>query len=344
MGRKRLRNYGVRCGKFPVGKRNLITDVPGVSVGNFTLVKDNPVMRTGVTVVFPTKACVYNERIFASSFVMNGYGKSTGLIQIEELGMLETPIFITSTLNVGKVWDAAVEYVLSNAKEARSINPVVMECNDLRVSQSESRPIGKKEVFKAIENASDEFELGNVGAGAGMITFGFKGGLGSSSRIVGDYTVGTLVVSNFGRKEDLLGFIEKEPSKKETGSIIVIVGTNAPLIPNQLKRIAKRGAIGIMKAGGKATHSSGDIVLAFSNAVKIPRKADIVDINYIPDDHKIFQDLMDTTIEAVEEAIYDALLCAEDVTGRDGKLWKAIEPEIIIRKLQFNNKATSTGS
>ncbi len=334
MKRKRLRSYGVKCGVFPVGKRNLITDVLDVSVGNFTLVKDDSVLRTGVTIIFPTKACVYNERVFASSFVMNGYGKSTGLIQIEELGMLETPIFITSTLNVGKVWDAAVEYVLSKVKEARSINPVVMECNDLRVSQSELRPIGKEEVFKAIENASKEFELGNVGAGTGMVTFGFKGGLGSSSRIVGDYTVGALVVSNFGRKEDLLGYVKEDTSTREIGSIIVIVGTNAPLIPNQLKRIAKRGAIGIVRAGGKATHGSGDIVLAFSNAIRIPRKADMLNINYIPDDHKIFQDLMDATVEAVEEAIYDALLCAEDTLGRDGKVWKAVEPDIILKKLQ----------
>jgi len=141
-----------------------------------------------------------------------------------------------------------------------------------------------------------------------------------------------LVVSNFGRKEDFLSCANKETNSKEIGSIIVIVGTNAPLIPNQLKRIAKRGAIGIMKAGGKATHGSGDIVLAFSNAVRIPRKADMLNINYIPDDNKILQDLMDATIEAVEEAIYDALLCAEDITGRDGRLWKAIEPEIVVKR------------
>ncbi|MCD6450509.1 MAG: P1 family peptidase [Thermotogaceae bacterium] len=334
MGRKRLRNYDVKVGKFPTGRRNLITDVPGVKVGNFTLIKENPVFRTGVTVVFPADDCIYNLRIFASSFVMNGYGKSTGLIQIEELGLLETPIFITSTLNVGKVWDAAVEYILSKVKDAKSINPVVMECNDLKVSQSELRPVGKDEVFKAIENASVEFELGNVGAGTGMVTFGFKGGLGSSSRVVGEYTVGALVVSNFGRKEDFSGYADE--NTEETGSIIVVVATNAPLIPNQLKRIAKRGAIGIMKAGGRATHGSGDIILAFSNAVKIPRKTNQLNVKYIPDDSKIFQDLMDATIETVEEAIYDALLCAEDMRGRDGRIWKAIEPEIIIKKLEQN--------
>ncbi len=332
--RKRMMDYGVYLGRFPRGKRNLITDVDGVKVGNYTLITDEPhVFRTGITVVFPHTECVYENRVMASYFVLNGYGKSTGLIQLEELGLLEAPIFITSTLNVGKVWDGVVSYITSKVPHAMSINPVVMECNDGKVSESIYRPLGAYEVFKAIESASDIFSLGNVGAGTGMTTFGYKGGLGSASRKVGDYTVGVLVVSNFGRKEDLEGHINGDTSETEVGSIIVIVATNAPLMPRQLKRLSKRGALGIAKAGGFATHGSGDIVLAFSTAHRIPRKGAVQSLNYIPDDDKLFQKLMDATVFAVWEAIYDALLTADDMIGKNGRLWKAVSPEVIIRKV-----------
>ncbi len=332
--RRRLMDYGVQIGKFPRGKRNLITDVLGVKVGNYTLISDSPhVFRTGITAILPHEGCIYNERVVASSFVLNGYGKSTGLIQVEELGLVETPILINSTLNVGKVWDGLVSYVLSRVPDARSINPIVMECNDGRVNEAEYRPLGEKEVFLTIENASEDFSLGNVGAGTGMVTFGFKGGLGSASRMVEGYTVGALVVSNFGRKEDLLGVGE---GQAEIGSIIVVIATDAPLTARQLKRIARRGALGIAKAGGYATHGSGDIVLAFSTAHKIPRKAEApIDIKVIPDDTKLFQKLLDVSVEVVWESIYDALLTSEDMVGRDGKVWKAVEPELVLHNLRY---------
>lgn len=331
--RKRLMDYGVHIGRFPRGKRNLISDVPGVKVGNCTLISDTPhVYRTGITAILPHEGCIYNDRVVASSFVLNGYGKSTGLVQVEELGLIETPILITSTLNVGKVWDGLISYVLGHVPDAKSINPVVMECNDGRVNEAEYRPLGEKEVFLAIEGASEDFSLGNVGAGTGMVTFGFKGGLGSASRIVDSYTVGALVVSNFGRKEDLLGVVE---GQAEIGSIIVVIATDAPLTARQLKRIARRGALGIAKAGGYATHGSGDIVLAFSTAHRIPRKAEApIDIKVIPDDTKLFQKLLDASVEVVWEAIYDALLASEDMVGRDGKVWKAVDPDVILKKVR----------
>ena len=319
--RKRLEEFGVRIGRFERGKKNLITDVPGVLVGNYTLVSDEEgIIRTGITAVLPHPGNLYEDRVFAGLFVMNGYGKSCGLVQIEELGLLESPILVTSTFNVGRVWDGLLEYVLERNPGARSVNPVVLECNDSRVSESERRPLGRNEVFKSLEVASESFELGNVGAGTGMVTFGYKGGLGSSSRTVGGYTVGALVVSNFGREEDL------------GGSIIVIIATNAPLVPNQLRRLSRRGAVGIHRAGGRVTHSSGDIVLSFSTAFKVPRKGRI-SLEYIPDDDPIFQDLLDAAVDSTEEAIYDALLCAEDMPGRDSKVWKAVDPEVILRKL-----------
>ncbi len=328
--RKRLMDYGFKIGRFDRGKRNLITDVKGVKVGNYTLMSDEGgFFRTGVTVVFPHNENIYEKPVFSSVFVLNGYGKSTGLIQIEELGTLETPIFITSTLNVGKVWDAAVEYMLSFG-DIKSINPVVLECNDIRVNEAEKRPLGKEEVFRAIENADEIFQLGNIGAGTGMVTFGYKGGLGSSSRIVGQHTIGVLVVSNFGRREDLIG--GNNGISGNPGSIIVIIATDAPLIPKQLKRLGVRGALGISKAGGRANHKSGDIILAFSIAYMLARKNEI-QITYIPDDSKTMQDLMDAVIDCVVESIYDALLTAESMVGRDGEVYESIEPDIIFRRL-----------
>ncbi len=332
--KKTLKDFGIKIGKFERGPRNLITDVPGVLVGNYTLTEDSDrgIFRTGITAILPHPGSIYKERVFAAHFVLNGFGKSTGLVQIAETGMLETPVLITSTLNVGKVWDALVRYTIEKEENVMTLNPVVMECNDSRVNEAQKRPLGYEQVREALEGASEEFELGCVGAATGMATFGFKSGLGSSSRVVENFTVGVLAVPNFGRRED---FAESNGPETTPGSIIIVVATDAPLIPNQLRRIATRAALAIPMVGGRSTQGSGDIALAFSNAVKIPRNTEgpLLNIKYIPDDSKLFQKLLDATIDAAKESIIDSLLLGCDVEGRDGKEWKAANTDEILKKL-----------
>jgi len=345
--RKRLRDYGIEIGKFPTGSRNLITDVTGVKVGHFTLIKDEPsIARTGLTVIMPHEEDVYDQNVFASNFVINGFGKSIGTIQIEEMGIIESPIVITSTLNVGKVADALVSYMISKHPDLVTFNPVVLECNDGRLNDSRKRWLGETELLKAINNATTgKFELGVVGAGTGMVAFGFKSGIGSSSRIVrnndGDkYTIGVLTVPNCGRKSDLMikgvevGKIFEGEDEKPRGSIIIVVATDAPLIPRQLKRLCIRVAHGLARTGAKSTNHSGDVVLAFSNAIKIPRKpSSSVEFKYIPDDLPIFQDLMDAVIEATEEAILDALFTAETIEGFNNTRYEALPVEKILKDI-----------
>ena len=335
--RKRIRDYGVTFGDFPTGKNNLITDAPGVRVGHYTLIKDEPsIARTGLTVILPHDMDIYDFPVFASSFIINGFGKSIGLMQIEEMGTIETPIVITTTLNVGKIADSVVSYILKNHPDVISLNPVVLECNDARLNDSKMRWLGEEELFKALENLSGGmFELGSVGAGTGMVAFGFKSGIGSSSRVIKlsesdkTYHLGVLVVPNCGRRKDLMikgveigkHFEDEEEPK---GSIIMIIATDAPLIPRQLRRLCVRATHGLARTGAKSTNHSGDVVLAFSNSMKIPRKRASLELTYIPDDTDLFQKLLDATVEAVEEAIIDALFTAETMTGVKGRKYEAL--------------------
>lgn len=343
--RKRLRDFGIKIGNFPTGSKNLITDVSGVKVGNFTLIKDEPsIARTGLTLLTPHEKDIYDENIFASTFVINGFGKSIGTIQIEETGLLESPIVITTTLNVGKIADALISNIISEHNDLITFNPVILECNDGKLNDSRRRWLSEKELENALKNLSDTFELGAVGAGTGMVAFGFKSGIGSSSRIVErdgqKYTVGVLTVPNFGRRSDLMikgveiGKILEGKDEKPFGSIIIVVATDAPLIPKQLKRLCIRATHGLARTGAKSTNHSGDVVLAFSNAIKIPRKpSSTIEIKYIPDNLPIFQDLMDAVVEATEESILDALFTAEDMKGFNGNEYKALPVEEILNFL-----------
>lgn len=305
--------------KFERGKLNKIADVPGIKVGHSTFVSEDPRIVTGVTVILPHEGCVYDERLFASYFVLNGYGKSTGFIQVEETGLLETPVVLTGTMNVGRMWDCTAGYVVSKTS-AKSVNPVILECNDTRMGKSERRVLRCEHFNEALRNAKEDFELGCVGAGAGMVTFGYKSGIGSSSRIVGNYTVGALAMPNFGSKEDF-------------GSIIILVATNAPLVPYQLRRLSVRASLAIPKIGGKVRHRSGDIVFSFSTAHKLPRDGS-VNLRYIVDDSKLFQDLLEAVIEASYEAVVDSLVNGCDVVGRDGKKYRKIPLEELSEKLK----------
>lgn len=262
-------------GKLPHGERNLISDVPGVKVGHCTIDRDD--CHTGVTVVLPPVKNPFTEKLTAAAYVINGYGKTLGLVQIDELGTLETPIAITNTLNVGKVHDAMVSYMVDICKRdgvmMTSVNPVVCECNDSRISDIAKRPVGEREVKAAIQNASVDFAQGAVGAGRGTTCYGMKGGIGSASRLMeidGEtYTMGVLVQSNYGSSEDFrAACLPPDLAECDQGSIILIVATDLPLSERQLKRVIKRTSVGMARLGSYIGHGSGEIAVGFTTTVR----------------------------------------------------------------------------
>ncbi len=268
----------MKIGKLPHGKRNLITDVPGVRVGHCTV--DEGDCHTGVTVVLPPCPNPFTQKLTAASCVINGYGKTLGLVQLDEIGTLETPIALTNTLNVGQVHDALVSYMAGLcAKDGislTSVNPVVCECNDNRMSAILRRPVGEKEVLAAIASASEDFEQGAVGAGRGTICYGMKGGIGSSSRLMEigkeTYTLGVLVQSNYGASEDFRkACLPESLAESDRGSIILIVATDLPLTSRQLRRVVRRTSVGMARLGSYIGHGSGEIAVGFTTA---PRKTD----------------------------------------------------------------------
>lgn len=263
----------LQIGKLPHGPRNLITDVPGVRVGHCTV--DDGDCHTGVTVVLPPCRNPFTHKLTAASAVFNGYGKTLGLVQIDELGTLETPIALTNTLNVGKVHDALVSYMIDLCREdgiaLTSVNPVVCECNDSRISDIARRPVGEREVRQAIESASADFAQGAVGAGRGTVCYGLKGGIGSSSRVMeidGErFTLGVLVQSNYGASADLrVACLPEGLAECDRGSIILIVATDLPLSARQLRRVIRRTSVGMARLGSYIGHGSGEIAVGFTTA------------------------------------------------------------------------------
>lgn len=328
----------LKIGRMEKGARNAITDVPGVRVGHCTV--SNEQHNTGVTVVLPCEDDIFQSKMVAASFVLNGFGKTAGLVQIDELGTLETPIALTNTLNVGLVHDAIVEYMCTRAEEQgyaiRSINPVVCECNDASLNDIRHRAIGQKEVFEAIANASETFEEGAVGAGRGMTCHDLKGGIGSSSRIIeiGDerFTLGVMVQTNHGSLRDLticgenIGEeIERRihEDKPDEGSCIMIVATNLPVSSRQLGRIIRRCSLGLARVGSYFGHGSGDVMVGFSTANRIPAEADVMQMRCMHESHidKAFR----AAAEATEEAVIRSMLNAETVTGYSGKVRKNLK-------------------
>ncbi len=260
-------------GRLPHGKGNRITDVPGVRVGHCTV--DDRNCHTGVTVVMPPCRNPYAQKLTAATCVFNGYGKTLGLIQVDELGTLETPVALTNTLNVGRVHDAMVSWMLKICQEDRipltSVNPVVCECNDSRMSDIARRPVGEKEVFAAIASASEEFEQGAVGAGRGTVCYGMKGGIGTSSRLMEldgqTYTMGVLVQSNYGASADFRrAGLPENLAECDQGSIILIVATDLPLSARQLRRVLRRTSVGMARLGSYIGHGSGEIAVGFTTA------------------------------------------------------------------------------
>ena len=266
-------SMNMSIGKLRHGKRNLISDVPGVRVGHATVDRDD--CHTGVTVVLPPPRNPFAEKLTAASCVFNGYGKTLGLVQVDELGTLETPIALTNTLNVGKVHDALVSYMVGLCREdgirLTSVNPVVCECNDSRISDIAQRPVGEEEVFAAIRNASADFAQGAVGAGRGTLCYGMKGGIGSSSRVMEidgkTFSMGVLVQSNYGASEDFRrATLPPELSESDQGSIILILATDLPLSARQLRRVMRRTSVGMARLGSYIGHGSGEIAVGFTTA------------------------------------------------------------------------------
>ena len=307
-------------GSLPHGPGNRITDVPGVRVGHCTVDEGN--CHTGVTVVLPPGRNPFVDKWTAASCVFNGYGKTLGLIQLDELGTLETPVALTNTMNVGRVHDAMVSWMLKTCAEdgirLTSVNPVVCECNDSRMSEIARRPIGEREVFSAIASASEMFEQGAVGAGRGTICYGMKGGIGSSSRLMeldGQiYTMGVLVQSNYGASADFRqACLPENLSESDQGSIILIVATDLPLSSRQLKRVLRRTSVGMARLGSYIGHGSGEIAVGFTTALRKNRGSFQV--------QEILQEsMMNLPFRAVGECAEEAILQSLWNAGPDSAL------------------------
>lgn len=331
----KVRQNGISVGMLPTGPKNCITDVAGVKVGHVTL--DYPLDQagedyacTGVTAILPHKGNVFKQKVTASSYVINGFGKTTGLVQVNELGQLESPIMLTNTFGVPAVTQGTLEYMLAENPEigetTGTINIVVGECNDSYLNSIRKFPVKPEHAIEAIRKASDhQAEEGAVGAGKGMICFGYKGGIGTSSRTIEEYTIGCLVLSNFGKKEELQTFRYskvKGLSDTSDGSIIMVLATDAPLSDRQLLRLSKRCGIGLGRTGSHFSHGSGDIVIAFSTAHRSEHFSEESTEQRLQlrEDHPLMNQLFTGAAEAAEEAILNSLSQAVTTKGRAGRV------------------------
>jgi D-aminopeptidase len=356
--RPRARDLGISIGVLPTGTGNAITDVPGVLVGHTTLIRGDNI-RTGVTAILPHAGNLFREKVPGAVFIGNAFGKLAGSTQVNELGEIETPILLTATLNVPRVADALIDYMIAlpGNEDVQSINPLIGETNDGYLNDIRSRAVSRDDVSQAIKNAKGgTVEEGSVGAGTGTLAFGFKGGIGTSSRklpaTLGGYTLGVLVQSNFGGvlmiggapvgrelgkfylKEELeranpdrnrQGQAEKGShppliTDQADGSIIIVIATDAPLDERNLRRVAARAMMGLARTGSSASNGSGDYAIAFSTAPEVRIK------NLSPSPNaprpvtllpnNAMSPLFEAVIEATEEAIYNSLLRATTMTGR----------------------------
>lgn len=386
--RPRARDLGIIVGKYEPGEWNAITDVSGVTVGQVTLFRgEGPLrpgkgpVRTGVTVVIPRKD-VWNKKVPAGAFVLNGTGEMTGLAWIAEAGFLEYPIALTNTLNVPRVANGVMSWMIKHYPNIGisddTLTPVVAECDDSRLNDSQGRHVSEKDVVTALEEAkSGPVEEGTVGAGTGMISYQFKGGIGTASRQLpqeeGGYRVGVLVNANHGRRYELMitgvpvgrlydskteASIGDSDSQLTTssmqgkstdrsgddGSIIILIATDAPLDSRQLNRLSRRAALGLARTGSISHHGSGDFILAFSTANTIPHypKQPTFSMTHLADTH--LNPILAATVEATEEAILNALLQATTVVGRDDRRVEAISISRLKTIFQSYRAGSSTQS
>lgn len=348
--RKRAREQGIVPGILPTGKWNAITDVDGVSVGHITLIEGGDV-RTGVTAIIPHTGNIFQDKVPAGLFVGNGYGKLTGATQIEELGEIETPIILTNTLCVPRAAEALIEWTLSQPgnEQVQSVNPLVGETNDGHLNNIRNLAVTRGHALSAINGAvSSPVAEGNVGAGTGTVCFGWKGGIGTSSRILpqrlGGYTLGVLIQSNFGgvlqmngdRVGEKMGqfYLKDElDDRAADGSIMIVIATDAPLSDRNLKRLASRAMAGLARTGASMANGSGDYAIAFSSAPAVRRTpARRSQAHAYPElPNQAMSPLFQAAIEATEEAIYNSLCMAETMSGFQGRTVRALPLE----KLNF---------
>ncbi len=328
----RARDAGLACGRMAPGALNSIADVPGVRVGHRTLVDGD--VRTGVTAVVPHSRNLYREKPVAAIHVLNGFGKSAGLVQVQELGALETPILLTNTLSVGTCCTALVRHAIEQnpdiGRETATVNPLVFECNDGYLNDIQAMAVTEADARTALDEASSHVETGSVGAGCGMSSFGFKGGIGTSSRQIElqqtSFHLGVLVLANFGRPGDLRlpdGRVAAPGTQvgdgaAEKGSIIVIAATDVPLSDRQLQRVIRRSGVGLARLGSFWGHGSGDIALGFTtgNILQHDETASFVGLRVLNESY--IDLLFEAMAEATQEAVLDALVAAGSMTGRAG--------------------------
>ena len=382
--RPRARDLGIQVGTYEPGAWNAITDVSGVTVGHVTLHRGSGPLRpgqgpvrTGVTVVIPRKD-VWNKKVPAGAFVLNGTGEMTGLAWIAEAGFLEYPIALTNTLNVPRVANGVMTWMLKHYPQIGisddTLTPVIAECDDSRLNDIQGRHVSEENVVTALEGArSGPVAEGSVGAGTGMISYQFKGGIGTASRHLpreeGGYVIGVLVNANHGRRQELMiggvpvgrlyggtadfptrdadpqlkssamkGF--PTPQSDDSGSIIIIIATDAPLDSRQLNRLSRRAALGLARTGSISHHGSGDFILAFSTANTIPHypQQSTFQMTHLADTH--INPILAATVEATEEAILNALLQATTVIGRDDRRVEAISTSRLESILKSNRNVS----
>ncbi len=343
MKNARARKLGISVGNMEPGVLNAITDVPGVLVGHSTIIRGSgplvpgkgPV-RTGVTAIFPHPGNLFQDKVRSAIHIINGFGKATGIAQVMELGSIETPIVLTNTLSVGTAWNGVCEYMLEQNPEigvsTGTVNPVIGECNDGYLNDIRGRHVKREHCLEALRSArGGPVPEGNVGAGTGMSCLGFKGGIGTSSRKLrgrlGSNHLGVLVLSNFGGLEDLTvaGVPVGRRLQKEhqdpgapPGSVVIVLATDAPVTSRQLGRVARRCQAGLARTGSAFSNGSGDFVIAFSTANRVPHNPNPVEVaELLHDDTGEMSSLFRGAAEATEEAIYNSLVAAESMVGRD---------------------------
>jgi D-aminopeptidase len=353
---ERPRELGIKIGVLPSGEQNSITDVSGVSVGQLTKIQGDQI-RTGVTAILPHQSNLFQNKVPAAVYVGNGFGKLAGSTQIEELGNIESPIILTNTLSVAAGIEGIVKYTLAQSgnESVQSVNAVVGETNDGYLNDIRGMHVSAEDVKQAILSAKSEIvEEGNVGAGTGTVCFGFKGGIGTSSRKLpdnlGGFTVGVLVQTNFGGVlqfngvplgEELNQYTFRNQLESADGSCMIIVATDAPVNERNLKRMAERAMLGLARTGGIASNGSGDYVIAFSNyqGNLIPHQSKPYEKQAV---HMLANDDMTSlflaTIEATEEAIINSLWAATDMKGKDGRLIKALPKDKTMEILRKYNR------
>lgn len=350
----RARDLRIVVGARPSGAHNAITDVAGVRVGHVTLADATTgphALRTGVTAVVPAAGDLWNGKLYAGSFVLNGNGEAAGLMWVQESGILETPVALTNTLAVGAVQEGLVRHMLAAYPKVGvsddTLTPVVFECDDSGLSDIRALAVRPEHALKALDAAAGgPVAEGPVGAGTGMTSYEFKGGIGTASRVLlkeeGGWTVGVLVNANHGARETLrvLGaevgreLTDLRPRYKQDGSIVVLLATDAPLESRQLSRLAKRAMLGLARTGAVAYHGSGDVALAWSTANRLPHypKEGVLTVKVLSDFH--LDPLFEAAAEAAEEAVVNALLAGKTTVGREGNTVHALPVDRLLESLK----------